>query len=236
MSKHVKSIQNNTCRRFPLLTMPVFFLFLLLFFFLLTTPVLADGIGEENVTVRNNVGEYTHLELLQSENYFLLREGEIEKFDEGYELHLTGSGSGDKILVELHNTGSDEPKYITSVVMNDGDYLYCSRLMDGEYYLILSFQLDKSYFNSTGIVSGFSSLNQYHDPYVSNQSKNDWYVKVTNSTDPVLPDGPKPENNSTGNGSGLTVPELSSMTFLILASAVAAIVVAALMIKKVYEK
>ncbi|MDV0446673.1 hypothetical protein MsAg5_05230 [Methanosarcinaceae archaeon Ag5] len=234
MSSHAKIDQNRNSRGLSLFSISAVLLFLS--FLLLLTPVSADAVGEENVSIRDNVGEYTHRDLIKSENYFLLREGEIEKFDEGYELHLAGSGSGDKILVELHNTADSDPKYITSVVMNDGDYLYCSRLLNGEYYLVLSFQLDKSYVNSSGIVSGFSSFNQYEDPYVGNSSKNDWYVKVTDSPEPVLPDGPKPGGNQTVNSSGFRVSEISSMMLLILASAATAVIIAALLIKKVYDK
>ncbi|WNY26570.1 hypothetical protein [Methanolapillus ohkumae] len=220
-------------RRFFFLSLSFFVLFSSLFsLFCFASPAIAAD-SEGTVIIRDNIGNYTHLDVLESRSYFLMNEGDVEKFKEGYELHLVGSGSGDNVLVELRNTDGPAPKYITSVMMKDGDYFYCSRLLNGEYYLVLSFKLDKSYLNSTGVISGFSMLNQYQDPYYFEKTDTGWFVKVTNSPNPILPDNPLPVKD---NGSGPDISGGSSTMILILASVAAVLIIATLTFRKIIPK
>ncbi|WP_316557396.1 hypothetical protein [Methanimicrococcus hongohii] len=167
--------------------------------------------------------------ILVSEEYRILRDGEVLEFKEGYETILKGFGP-DSVLVEIFNNFSDSYS-VGSAVLREGETIQCYRTLENESIVILIMTLDKLYINNSQVVAGFSHIYQYEDENTRYSEETKWFLETAVLEDPSVPnilaDSIKIDN----------VEDVSEPTYIILiiTFAAAAMIIIGLLFRKRVE-
>ncbi|WP_166627411.1 hypothetical protein [Methanimicrococcus blatticola] len=163
-----------------------------------------------------------------SDDYQIMRDGDVLKFEQGYEITLKGFGS-DTVLVEFRNNYNKELS-MGSVALKEGETVQCYRILDNNNKTeILMMTLDKLYLNNSQVIVGFSHIYQFEDGYTRYTEETVWTFDTAVLDDPSVPQ--KPGNTDKDNNIG---PDyVNEPLYIIVAIGLAA---AALIILSVFFK
>lgn len=152
------------------------FLILIFIFLLLCAACLpANAEGEQNILI--------------SDDYQIMRDGDVLKFEQGYEITLKGFGA-DTVLVEFHNNYSKDLP-MGNVVLKEGETVQCYRILDNNNKTeILMMTLDKLYLNNSQVIVGFSHIYQFEDGYTRYTEETVWTFETAVLDDPSVPQKP----------------------------------------------
>ncbi|MDV0445359.1 hypothetical protein MmiAt1_09340 [Methanimicrococcus sp. At1] len=139
---------------------------------------------------------------LISDEYVILRDGETQKFQLGYEAVLKGFGA-DSVLVEFYNNHS-KPVSVGSVILKEGETVQCYRKADEDNLIVLMMTLDKMYFNNSQVIVGFSHVYQFEDVFPSDGTE--WVLETAVLEDPSTPGSTKPPEGGSNIGQDLMNP------------------------------
>ncbi|MBZ3935722.1 hypothetical protein C7391_0960 [Methanimicrococcus blatticola] len=183
-------------------------------FLLLCAAVPANAEKEQNILI--------------SDDYQIMRDGDVLKFEQGYEITLKGFGS-DTVLVEFRNNYNKELS-MGSVALKEGETVQCYRILDNNNKTeILMMTLDKLYLNNSQVIVGFSHIYQFEDGYTRYTEETVWTFDTAVLDDPSVPQ--KPGNTDKDNNIG---PDyVNEPLYIIVAIGLAA---AALIILSVFFK
>jgi len=165
------------------------FLFLICFLFsLVPAPALATDDSDSEVLI--------------SDRYIILRDGDIEKLEQGYEIELKGY-KADAVSLEFYNNYRDGV-FIGSVIVKEGETVSCYRKFGNEEVLLLRMTLDKLYMNNSQAVAGFSHVTQFKDRNTLYSEDTLWKLESA-----VLDDSTNPGPSDPGKNNGIGIsPDL----------------------------
>ena len=170
-------------------------------------------------------------QILEADSYFILRNNEDKKMQEGYKVLLKGFGS-DTVLLEIHNTDVN-PTLVGEVVLSEGETVQCYRTYRENTSIVLMLTLDKMYLNNSQIIAGFSHVYQYKDPY-SGRYPTEWALATAFLEDPSTPTSPNPSDppkNDSNTDIGKDLIE-NPMNIIAAITLIAALVIVAMIFKK----
>ncbi|MDR0768101.1 MAG: hypothetical protein LBE57_06695 [Methanosarcinales archaeon] len=121
--------------------------------------------------------------ILVSEEYRILRDGEALKLAQGYEVVLRGFGP-DAVLVEIDNNFRS-PLIVGSIVVREGETIQCYRILENGSVLILMMTLDKLYISHSEVVAGFSHIYQFEDENTRYTEETEWTLETVVLDDPA---------------------------------------------------
>ena len=158
---------------------------------------------------------------LISDGYIILRDEDVQKFRQGYEVSINGFGTGN-VLIEISCSYSD-PISLGSIVLEEGETVQCYRRTSNGMELVLMMTLDKIYLNNSQIIAGFSHVYQYSDSNFGQYSGSEYWVLYADTL--ADPSAPKPPVKPPGNGTDIGPDLISEPLYIILIIGFAALAV-----------
>lgn len=173
---------------------------------------------------------------LISDSYIILRDEEVQKMEQGFEVVLKGFGV-DSVRLEFYNN-LGQPVSIGNAVLKEGETVQCYRITgDGsnDKMLIMMMTMDKIYFNNSQVVVGISHVYQFEDPNPSYSADTRWSLETAVLEDPSVPGNPKPPGINGDIGQDL-IPEPLYIIIIIGLAAVSAVAVSLFFRKRVENR
>ncbi len=201
-------------------TVPKRFSVLFLIFLFLCAAVLPACAGEEQRAI------------LISDDYQIMRDGDVLKFQQGYEISLKGFGS-DTVLVEFRNNYSNNIS-MGSVVLKEGETVQCYRGSGDNKTEILMLTLDKLYLNNSQVIVGFSHIYQFEDTDTRYTEETAWTFETAVLDNPSIPQ--KPNNPGKSNNIGPDVVSEPLYIILVIGLAAVALILISIIFRKRVEK
>ncbi|WNY27878.1 hypothetical protein MmiEs2_00550 [Methanimicrococcus stummii] len=170
--------------------------------------------------------------IIASEEYRIMRDGEVLKLEQGYETVLRGFGP-DSVLVEFHNNYS-KPVSIGSVVLKEGETIQCFRILEDSNPVVIMMTLDKLYINNSQVLAGFSHIYQYEEKNTQYNEETQWILETAVLDDPTVPQPPE----KPGGGTDIETDSIADPFYIILIIGFAAfsVIVISLFFRKRVEK
>ena len=161
-----------------------------------------------------------------------MRDGDVLKFQQGYEISLKGFGS-DTVLVEFHNNYS---QYLPmgNVVLKEGETVQCYRVSDNGKTEILMLTLDKLYLNNSQVIVGFSHIYQFEDTNTRYTEETVWTFETAVLEDPSTPQ--KPGNSGKNDNLGPDVVNEPLYIIMVIGLAAVALILISIIFRKRVEK
>lgn len=149
-----------------------FFIFLLLPAVFLPAAALPAAAAEQTALI--------------SDQYIIMRDGDVQKLSQGYEVVLKGFGA-DTALIEFYNNYTSNSLLMGYIVLTEGETVQCYRVFEDENVMILTMTLDKIYLNNSQIIVGFSNVYQYEDVNMQYSQDTEWKLESAVLEDPTIP-------------------------------------------------
>lgn len=195
---------------------------LLIFVAAVSAPAFGAGEDEQKILI--------------SDGYIILRDDEVQKMEQGFEVVLKGFGV-DSVRLEYYNN-LGKPVSIGNAVLKEGETVQCYRITgDGtnDKMLVMMMTMDKIYFNNSQVVVGISHVYQFEDPNPSYSEDTRWSLEIAVLEDPSVPGNPKPPDVNGDIGEDL-IPEPLYIIIIIGLAAVSAVIVSIIFRKRVENR
>lgn len=171
--------------------------------------------------------------ILISDDYQIMRDGDVLKFQQGYEIGLKGFGA-DTVLVEFHNNYRQNIS-MGSVVLKEGETVQCYRVSGSGKTELLMLTLDKLYLNNSQVIVGFSHIYQYEDTDTRYTEETEWTFETAVLDDPSIPQKPD-KTDKNGYLGPDAINEPLYIIIMIGLAAVALILISMIFRKRVEKK
>jgi hypothetical protein len=155
---------------------------------------------------------------LISDDYQIMRDGDVLGLKQGYGITLKGFSST-AVLVEFHNDYGDNLS-IGSAVLKESETVRCYRITDTGKTEILRLTLDKLYLNNSQVIVGFSDIYQFEDTNGGYTEETVWTLETAAPDNPSNPQTPDSEENPGNVGQELIAKPIYIIITISLATIV----------------